>query len=109
MRSIEHLYIHELKLKRKTVTRDSQGGVVETWQEVKTFKGRIRPASISERELAAKEEATISHVVYCDPSVGITRGDIVVYGDLESEIIGVSNPSYLSHHLECQGIAVQHG
>lgn len=106
---MRHLLDKTLILQRKTRTDDGQGGWNEDWQDVGTIRGRLRPASASERTAAAQEQAIISHVLYCDASEDVRRGDRAVLGNLIVEITAIREPSYAGHHLECEGVAVQSG
>ncbi len=106
---MRHLYIHGLTLKRKVLLEDGQGGTTEKWGAIKTFRGRIRPASASEKMAADQERAYITHVIYCDPDVGVKRGDRIQYGDLVIDVTAIREPSYAGHHLEVEGVAIQYG
>jgi len=106
---MKHLFNKTLTLQRKVTVDDGQGGTYLDWQTVATIRGRLRPASAQERTVAAKEQAVISHVLYCGTTDDVRRGDRVVSGRLTVEITAVREPSYAGHHLECEGMAVQNG
>lgn len=106
---MRHLFNKIFTLQRKVKISDGQGGWTEDWQNIGTIRGRLRPASARERTVAAQEQARISHVLYCSATEDIHRGDRVVIGDLVVEIVVVKEPGYIGHHLECEGVVVQHG
>jgi SPP1 family predicted phage head-tail adaptor len=79
---------------------DGHGGWPEGWNELATVPGRLRPTSTQEREVAALEDRTISHVLYVVAGTDIARGDRVIGGDVTVEVLGVREPSRAAHHLE---------
>ena len=85
---------------RRRRTPDGQGGWPIDYVQLGSVRGRLRPASSSEREVAQLEERVITHVFYCLSSVDIVRGDILTYGDLMVEIEARRNPSTADEHLE---------
>ena len=90
-----------LTLQAFTETSDSQGGVVETWTDSGTFRGRISSLSVDERLAQNKEQAFYTHKIFCDP-MSVTHKDRVKWGTYYFEIVGITNPSELYHHLEIQ-------
>lgn len=106
---MKHLFNQTMTLQRKIYIDDGQGGTYLDWQNIGTIRGRLRPASASERTVAAQEQAVISHVFYCSADEDIRRGDRLINGGLTVEIIAVKEPSYMGHHLECEGLVVQNG
>lgn len=91
------------------MTPDGQGGWVEDYVAVETIRGRMRPASVSERESAAQEQRQISHVFYCTAPSEIARGDRLAIGDLVVEVQGVREPSLAGEHLEVDCMEIQLG
>lgn len=85
---------------RRQRSFDGQGGHSITYSEIGTVQGRIRPASGSEREVAASEEQQISHVLYVPAESDVARGDRVECGDLTVEVLGIREPSLAGEHLE---------
>jgi len=90
-----------LILQTFTVTDDGQGGVVESWSDYGSFRGRISSLSTQERMAQDKETAFYTHKVFCDP-MSVSHKDRIKWGNYYFEIVGVSNPSELYHHLEIQ-------
>lgn len=84
---------------RITRTSDGAGGWTVSYTPVGTYDGRIRPATGQEREVAARMERHISHVLYMEIE-DIERGDMVTCGDLTVEVMGNREPSRAGHHLE---------
>ncbi len=81
-------------------TPDGQGGWSVTYIPIGVARGRIRPASSGEIELAAQQQRQITHVLYLLPATDIERGDMVTCGGLLVDVQGVRIPSYAFHHLE---------
>lgn len=106
---MRHLFNKTLTVQRKVTFDDGQGGTYLDWQTVATIRGRLRPASASERTAAAQEQAVISHVLYCGATEDVRRGDRVILGNLIVEITAIREPSYTGHYLEAEGVAVQSG
>jgi len=97
--SFESLLNNTFTVSRKTRTSDGEGGWTIGYTPIGTIAGRIRPASGSEREVAASEEQQISHVLYIGME-DIERGDRVTCGELVVEVMAVREPSKAGHHLE---------
>ena len=92
---------------RRVRTDDGQGGWGISYLELGTVEGRIRPATSSEREVADTEEQQISHVLYVAYGEDVLRGDRVVCGNLEVEVLGIREPSLAGEHLEIDCLEVQ--
>ena len=90
-----------LTLQAYTEASDNQGGVVGTWSDSGTFRGRISSLSTQERMAQDKEQAFYTHKIFCDP-MAVSHKDRIKWGNYYFEIIGISNPSELYHHLEIQ-------
>ena len=100
---------HDFYHSRRRQTGDGQGGWVEDLVPIGTVRGRLRPASSSEREQAAQEQRQISHVFYCQAGEDIARGDRLQIGDLVVEVQGVREPSLAGEHLEVDCMEIQLG
>ncbi len=85
---------------RRDRLSDGQGGWTIIYATADTVEGRIRPASSSEKDVAASEERQISHVLYTLAGEDIARGDLVSCGDLEVEVLGIREPSLAGKHWE---------
>lgn len=92
---------------RRKRTSDTQGGWTIGYGAAGTVEGRLRPASGSEKEVAAAEERQISHVLYVLASANVERGDRVTFVDLTVEVLGIREPSRAGHHLEIDCLEVQ--
>jgi len=90
-----------LTLQTFTETADGMGGIVETWADYGSFKGRISSLSAQEKMAQDKETAFYTHKIFCDP-MNVSHKDRIKWGDYYFEIIGIINPSELYHHLEIQ-------
>ena len=95
------LFNNTLTLQTLTETADGQGGVTTAWADAGSFKGRISSLSTQERMAQDKETAFYTHKIFCDPML-VTHKDRIKWGSYYFEIIGISNPSELYHHLEIQ-------
>lgn len=106
---LEKLLISEFTPSRLSRAQDGQGGWTRTWSEATAFDGRLRPASVEERTLAAQQQAQISHVLYAAGDEDIRRGDRVVGEGRTLEVVAVREPSHAGHHLEieCREIQVE--
>lgn len=95
-----------LRMRRTT---DGQGGWVSDYPEdtAVTIRGRIRPASSSEMEIALREERLLTHVFYCVAGVDVRRGDqlhVTSPGSghvLIVEVDAIREPSLAGKHWEC--------
>lgn len=85
---------------RRVRTDDGQGGWAISYLALGTVEGRIRPASSTEREVAAAQEQQISHVLYVLHGEDVLRGDLVECDELVVEVLGVREPSLAGEHLE---------
>lgn len=104
---MRHLLTQALALQRRARTDDGQGGTVEIWQTVGIIRGRLFPASVSERMAAAQRQAEVSHTLYTEPTSGVRRGDRVALDGLTVEMLAVRD--YEGRYLACDGLAVQNG
>ena len=52
---------HRLEVQRKTESRDSRGGVIETWTTTGTRWGAVEPLRMQERFEAQQLDARLSH------------------------------------------------
>jgi len=95
------LFNNTLTLQSLTETDDSQGGVTTTWTDTGSFNARISPLSSQERMMQDKATNTTTHRIYCDP-MDVMPNDRIKWGSYYFEILGITNPSELYHHLEIE-------
>jgi SPP1 family predicted phage head-tail adaptor len=107
MTVFESLLNHDFTLSRRRRTPDGQGGWSVDYVTVATVRGRIRPASASEREQAAQEQRQITHVFYCLAGETIARGDHLALGGLTVDVDGVREPSLAGEHYEIDCLEIQ--
>lgn len=100
MRAFDALLIHPFTISRRARIDDGRGGAPVTYTEIGTERGRIRPASSEERQIAAQEGRQISHVLYLRGGADIGRGDQVEGAGLMVDVLAVREPSRAGHHLE---------
>lgn len=91
---------NDVAIEHRLRTPDGQGGWVISYTAGNTVRGRIRPASSSEREVAQKEERQITHVLYVEDGTDIQRGDRVTVADLVVDVDAIREPSKADHHYE---------
>ncbi len=106
---MRHLLNLRPLLQRKIRVADNQGGWTESWTDVGNISARLRPATASEREVAAQEQAHIDYVVYCPAEAGVARGHRMLLGNLALEITAVRRPSQSAKHIEAEAVMVQRG
>jgi SPP1 family predicted phage head-tail adaptor len=108
MTVFESLLNNAFAIERRVRTHDGQGGWTITYQAVGTVRGRIRPASVAERDLAQAEQREVSHVLYLVDGADIERGDrVTVTGELTVAVLGIREPSLADHHLEIDCLEIQ--
>jgi len=95
-------------LSRRDRLPDGEGGWVIVYAANGSARGRVRPATSAEREVAKMEQRDITHVLYVVHGTDIARGDQVECGDLTLLVQGVREPSKMGHHLEIDCLEVQH-
>lgn len=100
MTVFQSLLNHEFTISRRRRSPDGRGGWAIDYVEIGTARGRIRPASSREREVARQEEREITHVFYAPAGTDIRRGDQVNVGGLSVEVEAVREPSQAGEHLE---------
>lgn len=103
----ESLLNNTFSISRSRRTPDGRGGWAVDYVEIGTARGRIRPASSSERESAAQEQRLITHVLYLPAGTDVARGDRVTLGALVVDVEGIREPSRAGHHLEIDCREVQ--
>ncbi len=92
------------------------GGWPETEVLLGVISGRLRPMTGGEKVVANSEDRETTHILYVpysNPKAGeldgseIKRGDLVVYGDLKIEVLGVNDPSLAHEHLEIDCVQME--
>jgi SPP1 family predicted phage head-tail adaptor len=100
MNLFESLLTHDFVIYRRQRESDGQGGWAETWVQIATVSGRLRPVSGAERAVAAQVERHVTHVLYVGADTDIARGDMVQGAGTVVDVLGVREPSHAGHHLE---------
>lgn len=95
--TITHLLNRDLERWRRTDTPDGSGGYESSWVQVDTVAARLSSPSPAERQTAAQEGVDVSHVAYLHPDSDVARGERLVDGDLNVEVVSVVTPS-VAHH-----------
>ena len=85
---------------RKERTFDGQGGWAESWAEVGSVAGRLRPVVGRESDTADQEQRVVTHVLYTLPAVNVQRCDMVVGAGTALDVLGIRDPSHAGHHWE---------
>ena len=85
---------------RKERTFDGQGGWAESWTEVGSVAGRLRPVVGREGETADQTQRVVTHVLYTLPDVDVQRGDMVIGAGQVVDVRGIREPSHAGHHWE---------
>jgi len=88
-----------LTLQTHTQTDDGMGGYVKGWADLGSFRGRISPISAEERLNQDRTVMNTTHRIFCDPMT-VDPTNRIKWGSYYFEIIGITNPSELYHHLE---------
>lgn len=100
MSVFESLLNNDFTIERRRRSPDGRGGWAIDYVAVGVVRGRIRPASSREREVAQQEERLITHVLYVVAGTDIARGDRVTGAGLTVEVQAVREPSRAGEHLE---------
>lgn len=85
---------------RKERVFDGQGGWSESWAEVGSIAGRLRPVVGREDDSANQGQRVVMHVLYTLPAVDVQRGDMVVGAGQVLDVLGIRDPSHAGHHWE---------
>ena len=93
MVSITHLLNRSCSIRRQSLVSNGQGGFSNSLSEVAAPKGRRVPASESERLIAGREEALVTHVWYFDKGVDVRVRDVLVSSPYTDEVVGSLPPS----------------
>jgi head-tail adaptor len=104
---IEALFNNDFSILRSEPVSDGQGGWSEVYIALDSVRGRMRPASGSEREVAAQMQRAITHVLYVLAGADMFRGDYVVGGGVTALVQGVREPSQAGQHLEVDCLELQ--
>lgn len=97
-------------------TSNNAGGWPETEASLGVITGRLRPITAKEKVVANSEDRETTHILYVpysNPKAGeldgneIKRGDLVLYGDLKIEVLGVRDPSLAHEHLEIDCVQME--
>lgn len=119
MSVFESLLNYDFYAVRMTRLSDGQGGWSIGFTDLPQIRGRLRPASGREREVAAQEQRVITHVFYCLTDANLARGDylspssiVIDDGSLRSsdlivQVDGIREPSTSGEHYEIDCIEYQ--
>jgi len=99
----------KLTIQRKGRVQDGQGGWREDWTGIGSERGKLRPASAREREIAGQQQAVVSHVSYLRKGANVKLGDRLLLDDVGYEVIAVREPGLAGKHLEIDLNEVQRG
>ena len=83
----------KITIQRRTRVSDGQGGWTEGWADKATERGRIRPASTSERNIGGQEQAMTTHVAYLRAGCDLKFGDRLYISETGYEVTGIRNPA----------------
>jgi SPP1 family predicted phage head-tail adaptor len=86
---------------------NGQGGWAIGYTPLGAIRGRLRPASGSERDVAQQEQRAITHVLYVVAGEDIQREDTVEGDEVTVKVQGVREPSRADHHLEIDCLEIQ--
>lgn len=86
---------------------NGQGGWAIAYTPIGTVRGRMRPASGSERDIAQQEQRAITHVLYVIAGTDIQREDTVEGDEVTVKVQGIREPSRADHHLEIDAQEIQ--
>lgn len=107
MTVFQSLLITDITRYRRRRTADGQGGWVIDYPAANavTVRGRIRPATSQERDVALAEERLVTHVFYCEAGESVRRGDRLVATSptgyaLTVEVDALREPSLMGEHYE---------
>ena len=73
--SLDGLLTTSVTLERKTTSRDTSLGAVDTWSAVGTFRATIQPVSARERYLLQQRNVWMTHKVYFSQDIAATPRD----------------------------------
>lgn len=90
----------KLTVQRKGRVHDGQGGWRQDWTEIGSERGKIRPASASERMIAGQQQASVSHIGYLRKGANIQLGDRLSLDNVGYDVIAVREPGLAGKHIE---------
>lgn len=106
---ITALFNNDFTISREVRIDNGQGGWARAYTQIAVVRGRLRPASGSENEVAAQERRQITHVLYVLAGQDIQRNDLVEGDGVIVKVQGVREPSRAGHHLEIDCVETQKG
>jgi len=98
---------NDFQISRPVRVSNGQGGWAIAHTVLGTIRGRLRPASGSERDTAQQEQRAITHVLYVLAGTDIQREDTVEGDEVTVKVQGVREPSRADHHLEIDCLEIQ--
>ena len=91
---------------RATETINDSGGFAKTWEVVDSGRGRAREYTDSERLANDVRKDEGMHKLYCEPTLDVQRGDIIVVtnapagGSVRFLVLHPHLPDNVLHHFE---------
>jgi len=100
---------------RATETLNDSGGESKAWALVDTGIGRVREYSDNERLANEGRKVEESHKLYCEPTLDVQRGDVIVVtnapqgGSKTFLVIHAHLPDNVMHHYEIKAKSFLYG
>ena len=91
-----------LDLQQRASTDDGQGGYKDAWITIRIIKGSIQTATGSDIRRAGRDDAALTHVIYClvDDTIKATDRFLDQVTGKAYEILDIRKPGGKQHHLE---------
>jgi len=94
------LFNKTISLQRNTQVADGQGGWTNGYAQIKTVRGRVRPAKGGEQMAGDQQQPMVTHVAYLKTSSGVQNDDRLVFDGKTLRVQAVKEPSHANRHLE---------
>ncbi len=91
---IGHLLNRTATIKRRTVTRDGLGGLVESFSNVGRVNLRLQPIKASEVDTYSREGELVTHKAYMDYGAGVIARDLLRFRGNDYIVRSVINTDY---------------
>lgn len=87
-------FIHRVEIQSYTLTRDEEGGQINTWATDATVWAKVNPVSGREREAADKTDSRLKYrIIMREYEAGLTTDMRIKFGTKIFEIVAIVEPT----------------
>ena len=83
----------KISVQRNTEVADGQGGFLQGWAVIAEERGRVRPATGKEMEIARNLQGVVTHITYLRAAAPVQSGDRLLVNDITLRVHAIRQPA----------------